>query len=73
MTTVTCIADYLSWSGYSATEKIELGKLYVPYLALGTFFRLPILLHHLFLLIIRPTCHQVFAGLDNARVQTTDV
>ncbi|GAB7355891.1 hypothetical protein MBLNU459_g6539t2 [Dothideomycetes sp. NU459] len=35
MTTLTCIADYLSWSGYSAADKIELGKLYVPYLALG--------------------------------------
>ncbi|KAI5276452.1 hypothetical protein E4T47_00618 [Aureobasidium subglaciale] len=35
LTTLTCIADYLSWSNYSATEKIELGKLYVPYLALA--------------------------------------
>ena len=34
VTTATCIADYLSWSGFSNTEKIELGKLYVPYLAL---------------------------------------
>ncbi|RMZ00061.1 hypothetical protein D0860_08124 [Hortaea werneckii] len=34
LTTSTCIADYLSWSGYSNAEKIELGKLYVPYLAL---------------------------------------
>lgn len=35
LTTATCIADYLSWTGYSSAEKIELGKLYVPYLALG--------------------------------------
>lgn len=32
VTTATCIADYLSWSGFSNAEKIELGKLYVPYL-----------------------------------------
>lgn len=34
ITTSTCIADYLSWSDFSNSEKIELGKLYVPYLAL---------------------------------------
>lgn len=34
LTTVTCIADYLSWSGYPYDQKIELGKLYVPYLAI---------------------------------------
>lgn len=34
ITTSTCIADYLSWSNFSSSEKIELGKLYVPYLAL---------------------------------------
>ena len=33
ITTSTCIADYLSWSGFSNAQKIELGKLYVPYLA----------------------------------------
>ncbi|KAK3066545.1 hypothetical protein LTR53_017062 [Teratosphaeriaceae sp. CCFEE 6253] len=37
ITTSTCIADYLSWSGYSSAEKLELGKLYVPYLALSIF------------------------------------
>ncbi|KAK4983914.1 hypothetical protein LTR66_008669 [Elasticomyces elasticus] len=37
MTTLTCIADYLSWTGFSNVEKIELGKLYVPYLALSIF------------------------------------
>lgn len=36
VTTATCIADYLSWSNFSNAEKIELGKLYVPYLALCT-------------------------------------
>jgi hypothetical protein len=34
VTTATCIADYLSWSDYENSQKIELGKLYVPYLAL---------------------------------------
>ncbi|CAK4033392.1 integral membrane [Lecanosticta acicola] len=37
ITTATCIADYLSWEGYSNAEKVELGKLYVPYLALSVF------------------------------------
>lgn len=43
LTTSTCIADYLSWSDYTNAEKIELGKLYVPYLALcklSPFFHL---------------------------------
>lgn len=40
LTTLTCIADFLSWSGYSHNEKIELGKLYVPYLALAIFMGL---------------------------------
>ncbi|KAG9965108.1 hypothetical protein KCU61_g1985, partial [Aureobasidium melanogenum] len=40
LTTLTCITDYLSWSGYSNNEKIELGKLYVPYLALAIFMGL---------------------------------
>lgn len=37
VTTATCIADYLSWSDYLNAQKIELGKLYVPYLALCMF------------------------------------
>ncbi|EME43808.1 hypothetical protein DOTSEDRAFT_151328 [Dothistroma septosporum NZE10] len=37
ITTATCIADYLSWNSVSNAEKIELGKLYVPYLALSVF------------------------------------
>jgi hypothetical protein len=37
VTTATCIADYLSWSEFSNAQKMELGKLYVPYLALGMF------------------------------------
>ncbi|KZF25383.1 hypothetical protein L228DRAFT_280624 [Xylona heveae TC161] len=36
MTTMTCIADYLSWD-ISRQEKIDLGFLYVPYLALAVF------------------------------------
>ena len=34
ITTSTCIADYMSWSSFSSNEKVELGKLYVPYMAL---------------------------------------
>jgi len=34
MTTLTCVADYLSWPSYTNAEKMELGKLYVPYLAI---------------------------------------
>ncbi|KAF2721472.1 hypothetical protein K431DRAFT_224202 [Polychaeton citri CBS 116435] len=37
VTTSTCIADYMSWGGYSSVEKLELGKLYVPYLGLAVF------------------------------------
>lgn len=33
VTTATCIADFLSWSSFSNAEKVELAKLYVPYLA----------------------------------------
>ncbi len=33
VTTMTCIADYLSWEGVSMAEKAALGWLYVPYLA----------------------------------------
>ena len=37
ITTSTCIADYMSWSNFSNSQKIELGKLSVPYLALCKF------------------------------------
>ncbi|PPJ49696.1 hypothetical protein CBER1_02144 [Cercospora berteroae] len=40
ITTATCVADFLSWKGHSAAEKVELGKLYVPYLALSVFMGL---------------------------------
>ena len=49
VTTATCIADYMSWSEFLTAQKMELGKLYVPYLALGMFsfvvlvFGLPLL------------------------------
>jgi hypothetical protein len=46
MTTATCVADYLSWSGFSNNEKLELGKLYVPYLMLC-------MLIHLFMLMVQ--------------------
>lgn len=38
ITTSTCIADYLSWSSFSNAQKLELGKLYVPYLALCKYY-----------------------------------
>lgn len=41
ITTMTCIADYMSWSSFSNEEKLELGKLYVPYLALCKSIPLP--------------------------------
>ncbi|QIX00603.1 hypothetical protein AMS68_006120 [Peltaster fructicola] len=34
LTTATCVADYLSWTGYTTAQKVEIGKLYVPYLVL---------------------------------------
>lgn len=37
LTTITCIAEYLSWTHLSVAEKINLGYLYVPYLALCMF------------------------------------
>ncbi|KAK6432957.1 hypothetical protein LTR95_010865 [Oleoguttula sp. CCFEE 5521] len=37
ITTTTCIADFLSWSDYEHQQKLELMKLYVPYLALSVF------------------------------------
>ena len=38
ITTTTCIAEYLSWP-ISDSEKLSLGQLYVPYLALCEFSR----------------------------------
>jgi len=40
ITTLTCIADYLSWPGYTDKQKLSLGQLYVPYLGLGMSFQL---------------------------------
>lgn len=37
VTTVTCIAEYLSWTHLSTADKVNLGYLYVPYLALCEF------------------------------------
>ena len=34
ITTLTCIAEYLSWTHLTVSDKINLGYLYVPYLAL---------------------------------------
>lgn len=36
VTTLTCIADYMSWTVISSAQKAKLHQLYVPYLALGT-------------------------------------
>lgn len=44
VTTLTCIADYMSWSSFSNAQKMEMGKLYVPYLALCKCFGLYVLL-----------------------------
>lgn len=35
VTTLTCIADYMSWTTVSRDVKLQLGLLYAPYLALG--------------------------------------
>jgi len=35
LTTLTCVADYMSWESFSSKEKLSLGGLYVPYLVLG--------------------------------------
>ncbi|KAL9527788.1 Sigma intracellular receptor [Sphaerulina musiva] len=43
VTTATCIADFLSWEDLSGKEKVELGKLYVPYLAVSVFMGLDML------------------------------
>lgn len=34
ITTATCVADYLSWPSFTNEQKLELCKLYVPYLGL---------------------------------------
>lgn len=35
VTTATCVAEYLSWEGYTSSQKTALGWLYLPYLALA--------------------------------------
>jgi len=40
ITTLTCVSDYLSWSPFSNEKKLQLGYLYVPYLALSVFMAL---------------------------------
>lgn len=34
LTTLTCVAEYLSWADFTPEQKWNLGGLYVPYLAL---------------------------------------
>lgn len=31
---MTCISEYLSWESFTSEQKLSLGSLYVPYLAL---------------------------------------
>jgi hypothetical protein len=40
ITTATCIADFMTWSEFSNAEKVELGKLYGPYMLLCEFLSL---------------------------------
>lgn len=37
ITTITCIAEYLSWTHLTVADKLNLGALYVPYLGLSVF------------------------------------
>lgn len=37
VTTTVCIAEYLSWEHLTVADKVNLGYLYVPYLALCMF------------------------------------
>jgi hypothetical protein len=37
ITTATCIAEYTSWTVIDFDTKIQLGALYGPYMAVGTF------------------------------------
>lgn len=63
ITTATCIADYLSWSDFSVEEKVGLGQLYGPYLALCEFFSPSTPSQYLLLyLLISPPA--VFMGVD---------
>jgi hypothetical protein len=61
ITTSTCIADYLSWSNFSKSEKIELGKLYVSYLALCEF---SLRYYHSCLMGETNMCAAVFMAVD---------
>jgi hypothetical protein len=38
ITTAVCVIDFMNWSDFSHADKIELGKLYGPYLALCKCF-----------------------------------
>jgi hypothetical protein len=72
VTTATCVADYMSWSDVSGAEKVELGKLYAPYLALcksSCFFfsRRALRVFDLvswFEMLIDGVCTAVFMGVD---------
>lgn len=45
ITTMTCIAEYLSWDSFTNEQKLSLSGLYVPYLALCGW-KHPLLLPH---------------------------
>lgn len=44
VTTATCVAEYLSWQGYTSDQKTALGWLYLPYLALAVIMMLDMFL-----------------------------
>ena len=44
ITTGTCVAEALSWEGFSGPERKALMGLYLPYLGFGEFFRALLLL-----------------------------
>ncbi|KAF1982689.1 hypothetical protein K402DRAFT_362573 [Aulographum hederae CBS 113979] len=37
LTTLTCIAEAMSWEGFTSEDKLNLASLYVPYFALAVF------------------------------------
>jgi len=64
ITTATCIADFLSWSDISAAEKVGLGQLYGPYLALCRFFHFSPIYNSLLCLKLTSSPSAVFMGVD---------
>jgi hypothetical protein len=63
VTTATCIADYLSWTTVTPAEKVTLGSLYVPYLALGSSTPSCLIIFYVILWLTN-ACVAVFMGVD---------